>query len=773
MTMKSTATDDKNGVGLDADFLISSFIDEKPQKTWIRRRCETPIMKLRKSSSLVLFCHVLISSTQSCYSWIYSAVPTNIVALEKQALSSPLKPLPTESDDMTAFEVLAGNIGLCLIQSDLKRDSGFDGSSTGWTSWVDRKSAFRLEKCIEKLTLASLQVLDPPSIPDSAATKLVPSSSSLDMTTEKDELISWLRWIKASPSPMVVELTETLRQAVNATVGPDELDSVGQSWEEFTSRIALRLFLLPSGASLANTLRTEPGAMVYGKLLYGGVTRYRVIGNTNNNGRKRRAGERTVIAGGSSSASESAWLQYGGPERNYDAVDMGPCGFMELTILPKGSDLPLAYAHGENEAEDLANALNQINEMTVAQAQCNLNLLLEFPAEKKKPDSKFGKSTNGLLGASASSSIDGMDSLLTSDAEFIDGLETTFTTVVGGLRKQIDAIIRRVLDSRVVIPPGADPSVYGPIRAREVKEMLHLGLQPVRGLLLHGPPGCGKTALAREISRLLTDRPPKIVSAPELLDRWVGGSEKLVRGLFADAELELTMCNEDPTKSGLHVVVIDEIDAVFRKRSSATDSGEVVRASAVNQILAKLDGIKALSNVLVIGTTNRRELLDEALLRPGRLEVHIEVPLPDKEGRREILNIHFGVLRRRGRLSRPLCEAIDGPLSSSSSSLANKNEKCDSELPMSTFSFFAQLLAGRVSLSRRQRRRLNDLAADRWTGGFSGADLSGLVRCSGSLALARARRDGSGVEGLLITLEDVMNALEEIKTLGQLETIRR
>jgi vesicle-fusing ATPase len=719
---------------------------------------------------------------------MYSAVPTNMAALDKQALPSPLTPLPTESDDdMTAFEVLAGNIGLCLIQSDLKRDSGFDGSSTGWTSWVDRKSAFRLEKCIEKLTLASLEVLDQQSKPDTVATQLVPSSqspfttsssssSSLDMTTEKDELLRWLRWIKASPSPMVVELTETLRQAVNATVRPDELDSVGQSWQEFTSRIALRLFLLPSGASLANTLRTEPGAMVYGKLLYGGVTRYRVIGSTNHNGRKRRAGERTAIASGGSSSyasrSESAWLQYGGPERNYDAVDMGPCGFMELTILPKGSDLPLAYAHGENEEEDLANALNQINEMTVAQAQCNLNLLLEFPAEEKKPDSKFVKSTNGSLGAIASSSIEGIDSLLASDTEFIDGLETTFTTVVGGLRKQIDAIIRRVLDSRVVIPPGADPSVYGPMRAREMKEMLNLGLQPVRGLLLHGPPGCGKTALALEISRLLTDRPPKIVSAPELLDRWVGGSEKLVRALFADAELELTMCNGDPSKSGLHVVVIDEIDAVFRKRSSATDSGEVVRASAVNQILAKLDGIKALSNVLVIGTTNRRELLDEALLRPGRLEVHIEIPLPDKEGRREILNIHFGVLRRRGRLSRPLCEAIDGPVSTSSSSLGENNEKNDSESPMSTFSFLAQLLAGRLSLAGRQRRRLNDLAADRWTGGFSGADLAGLVRCSGSLALARARRDGSGVEGLLITVEDVLNALEEIKTLGQLGTTR-
>ena len=98
--------------------------------------------------------------------------------------------------------------------------------------------------------------------------------------------------------------------------------------------------------------------------------------------------------------------------------------------------------------------------------------------------------------------------------------------------------------------------------------------------------------------------------------RWVGGSEKMVRALFADAEVELAVCNGDPTKSALHVIVIDEIDAVFRKRSSADDSGESTRASVVNQILSKLDGIHSIPNVLLIGMTNRRELLDSALLRP-------------------------------------------------------------------------------------------------------------------------------------------------------------
>jgi len=99
------------------------------------------------------------------------------------------------------------------------------------------------------------------------------------------------------------------------------------------------------------------------------------------------------------------------------------------------------------------------------------------------------------------------------------------------------------------------------------------------------------------------------VSAPDLLDRWVGGSEKLVRALFADAEAELAACGGDATKSALHVTVIDENDAVFRcqsfekQRTAAEDSGEATQASAINRILAKLVGVKAIPNILLIGMT--------------------------------------------------------------------------------------------------------------------------------------------------------------------------
>jgi SpoVK/Ycf46/Vps4 family AAA+-type ATPase len=253
----------------------------------------------------------------------------------------------------------------------------------------------------------------------------------------------------------------------------------------------------------------------------------------------------------------------------------------------------------------------------------------------------------------------------------------------------------------------------------------------------------------------------------------------------------------------------DECDAVFRKRTSNDGTSEVTRASAVNQILSKLDGIEALENVLLIGMTNKKELLDPALLRPGRLEVHIEIPLPDANGRREILQILFGKLRLRGRLSAPLCAAIDGPrpMAQSNDGLVafpdsdSRRRRIGQWLsrfvqaPLSTFSKVlhyrednpvpqGQLLRYDDSTRRTLipgHWMIRDLAAARWTGGFSGADIAGLVRCAGSIALDRSRKQNDysrfiatshqqassttmGDDGLLfITLEDVYQALQEVK----------
>jgi vesicle-fusing ATPase len=542
---------------------------------------------------------------------------------------------------------------------------------------------------------------------------------------------------------MIVEMSDDLRSALDGIMTDRDYERVDQTPEDFLSRIACRILLFPSGATLLQNLQSPPGAMVYGKLLYGGVTRYRILGNTANANRaKRKAGERTVIAPprtGDETVPTESWLQYGGPERCYSALDIGPCAVMEITILPKGLRMDsLRHASTQTVSSQLEEIplepvfRSEYQDMVAIQAtMCDPRFLFDFPVASTNTTKNAAMQAQNVTPSHAENSCTIVD------------VKTRFSTTLGGLQPQIDSIIRRVLNGRV----NPDTSE----RSTELQTLLDLGLSPVKGLLLYGLPGCGKTALARELSRLLTERPPKIVSAPELMDRWVGGTERLVRDLFQEAEEELRLCNGDVTKSGLHVVVIDEVDAVFRKRSASSGSGEVARASAVNQILAKMDGVNQLGNVLVIGTTNRRELLDEALLRPGRLEVQIHVPLPDREGRREILQLYFAPLRQQGRLSRPLCRAIDGQ---NTQHFTNDDVGSDKS--------WRNRLRRLPSISWAPRPgSIHDLAADRWTGGFSGADLEGLVRNAGSLALSRARKEGSGVDGLLITLEDVRRALQE------------
>lgn len=613
-----------------------------------------------------------------------------------------------EETDVPIFQVLAANIIHCLVMSDLKRNKSNDGASTGWTSWADEASSFRLQSCVDYLSL---------SVPTN------PDTTNVELLEKRDEAQRWIRWMKNSPSPMILELSVDLREAVNQILDDASLSRIESGREEFLERISCRLVLLPSGTELVNPLRTPPGALAFGKLLYGGVTRYRILGSAKT---KRRAGERSLVY----DTKIKSWLQYGGPERNFEAMDMGSCALLEVIIAPYGVSLPILWQDGA--------------EMALTRMQWNPNVMFDYVKEEEEDIQDVAESPQPETLLRDGDSNDGSQ---------IEEWESSFASSVGGLQGQIEAIVRRVLDGRVIRPLSeindSDASLEGK-RAIEAKALAELGLQPVRGLLLYGPPGCGKTALAREISRCLDARPPKIVAAPELLDRWVGGSEKLVRELFSDAESELRLCNGDATKSALHVIVIDEIDAVFRKRTAGEDSGEATRASSVNQILAKLDGVNALGNVLIIGMTNRRELLDDALLRPGRLEVQVKIPLPDQEGRREILQIHFEALRRRGRLSKPLCQAIDG---------INISSDSNGALP----SRWRRRIDSTVSSLKRQGN-IRDLASARWTGGFSGADIAGLVRSAGSLALARARLDGGGIDNLLITMEDVYQALEEVKT---------
>lgn len=244
-------------------------------------------------------------------------------------------------------------------------------------------------------------------------------------------------------------------------------------------------------------------------------------------------------------------------------------------------------------------------------------------------DVVFTKEKGAMVALSGANSGAPRDNIINPDFDF-------GKLGIGGLGNEFNQIFRRAFASRVF--PG-----------HIVKQ---LGINHVRGMLLWGPPGCGKTLIARTIGKILNAREPKIVNGPEVLDKYVGGSEEKIRALFADAEKEQLEMGDG---SGLHVIIFDEIDAICKSRGSSRDNTGV-SDSIVNQLLSKIDGVNSLNNILVIGMTNRKDMIDEAIMRPGRLEVHVEIGLPDEAGRLQIISIHTKSMREHKRIAP---EALD------------------------------------------------------------------------------------------------------------------
>lgn len=206
-------------------------------------------------------------------------------------------------------------------------------------------------------------------------------------------------------------------------------------------------------------------------------------------------------------------------------------------------------------------------------------------------------------------------------ADFAEALAATVPTALGGKRVETGTISWEDVGDAEATKEALTEAVIWPIRYPDT--FSRLGLEPPRGVLLFGPPGCGKTFLVRALANESAAHLISVKGA-ELLSKWVGESESGVRDLFRRARTAAPA-----------IVFLDEIDALAPKRGASTDSGVTDRVVA--QLLTELDGIEPLRGVAVIGATNRPDLIDPALLRPGRLERHVFVDPPGPDERVAIL----------------------------------------------------------------------------------------------------------------------------------------
>ncbi len=230
--------------------------------------------------------------------------------------------------------------------------------------------------------------------------------------------------------------------------------------------------------------------------------------------------------------------------------------------------------------------------------------------------------------------------------EVLENLKVTMEDFMEALKNIEPSAMREVL---VEVPKVTWDDVGGLEHAKqELREAVEwplkypelfstLNVRPPKGILLYGPPGTGKTLLAKAVANE-SNANFISVKGPELLSKWVGESEKHVREMFRKAR-QVAPC----------IIFFDEIDALAPRRGM--DVGTQVTERVVSQLLTELDGLEELKDVVVIAATNRPDLIDPALLRPGRIERHIYIPPPDKEARKEIFKIHL-----RGK---PLAEDVN------------------------------------------------------------------------------------------------------------------
>ncbi|MEM2463094.1 MAG: CDC48 family AAA ATPase [Candidatus Bathyarchaeia archaeon] len=265
-----------------------------------------------------------------------------------------------------------------------------------------------------------------------------------------------------------------------------------------------------------------------------------------------------------------------------------------------------------NVDEDFTNFVkNRLMERTLVEGDTTLVMMLghaiPFVVTKTRP--------HGIVKVTADTKL----TILSEPAPEGKGVPRTTYEDIGGLHEEIQRV-REMVEL--------------PLRHPELFQ--RLGIEPPKGVLLHGPPGCGKTLLARAVANE-SEANFFSINGPEIMSKFYGESEARLREIFQQAQ-----------QNAPSIIFIDELDAIAPKREEVT--GEVERR-VVAQLLALMDGLSGRGNVIVIGATNRPNALDPALRRPGRFDREIEIGVPDKQGRYEILQIHT-----RGM---PLAEDVD------------------------------------------------------------------------------------------------------------------
>jgi transitional endoplasmic reticulum ATPase len=277
---------------------------------------------------------------------------------------------------------------------------------------------------------------------------------------------------------------------------------------------------------------------------------------------------------------------------------------LSLTLAPVDMRL--------NVDEDFTNFVkNRLMERTLVEGDTTLVMMLghaiPFTVSKTRP--------HGIIKVTAETRL----TILNEPAPEGKGLPRTTYEDIGGLHEEIQRV-REMVEL--------------PLRHPELFQ--RLGIEPPKGVLLHGPPGCGKTLLARAVANE-SEANFYSINGPEIMSKFYGESEARLREIFQQAQ-----------QNAPSIIFIDELDSLAPKREEVT--GEVERR-VVAQLLALMDGLGGRGNVIVIGATNRPGALDPALRRPGRFDREIEISVPDKQGRHEVLQIHT-----RGM---PLAEDVD------------------------------------------------------------------------------------------------------------------